>query len=958
MSAAVGLKRIGTPPAASDGLDLASVDGRSSPDRKIALFRTLFRGREDVYPRRFESVSSGRSGYAPACANEWLPGVCGKPRVKCAECPNRGFLPVTDDEIRWHLSGADDRGKPFVMGVYPMLLDETCHFLAVDFDGPTWSDDALAYLDACAALDVPAALERSRSGAGGHVWIFFEQAVVAGLARRLGASLLTDAMDQRPDLGFRSYDRFFPSQDTLPRGGFGNLIALPLQRGPRRAGNSVFVDGSLEAFPDQWGFLAALCAEGRTTQAHAQAIVSAAERKGRILGVRAVAEDDAFAKSPWLAPPSRQQAEPPVVGPFPRSMELTLGDRVYIAKTGLPPALITRLMRLSAFQNPEFYRAQAMRLPTYGKPRIIDCVEDGPIYLGLPRGCLEEAEKMLRGLGIETSTEDRRCLGRPLNATFRGRLRPAQEIAARALATHDTGVLAAATAFGKTVVAAWLIAERGVNTLVVVHREQLLDQWVARLSEFLGLGDQRIGRLSGRQKKLSGTVDVALMQSLVRKGEVDDRIADYGFLIVDECHHVPARSFELVTSRAKAKYVTGLTATVTRKDGHHPIVFLHCGPVRHRAERPMRDTDQSFSRRLIVRPTGFRPDGDPDSDPRAEFQRLCTLLTVDSARNAAICRDVAADVRDGRSPLVLTERVGHLDALAGLLAEAGLDVVTLRGGMGRKALAAAFARLDGAREAQVVVATGRFVGEGLDQPHLDTLFLTMPVSWRGTVIQYVGRLHRLHEGKVEVRVYDYVDFDVPMLARMFDKRCRAYEAEGYAVERPGGAVPGWPADVSLPANERWKQRFQASVSRLARDGIEADTAGLFFQLADAVATDDPDAHRVRSASEAFLLRRLQDTPGARDRFRANAQLPIPFGDHGMEVDFLDEDARLVIELDGPQHLANADAYRRDRRKDALLQEHGYLVLRFLAEDLGTRFCDVLDDILRAIANRTRSGGGA
>ena len=937
-------------------MDLASVDNRSSPDRKIALFRSLFRGREDVYPRRFESVSSGRSGYAPACANEWVPGVCGKPRIKCAECPNRGFLAVTDTEIRWHLSGADDRGKPFVMGVYPMLLDETCHFLAVDFDGPAWAADAGAYLDACAALDVPSALERSRSGVGGHVWIFFDSAVPASVARRLGALLLTEAMDKRPDLGFRSYDRFFPAQDTLPRGGFGNLIALPLQRRPRRVGNSVFVDEDLVPFQDQWAFLAEL---GRMTQTCAESLVRAAESKGRVVGVRAVAEEDAFASSPWLAPPSRRQPIPQVVGTLPETLELTLGDRVYIGKAALPPALVTRLMRLGAFQNPEFYRAQAMRLPTYDKPRIVDCVEDGPTYLGLPRGCLEDAQELLNGLGIRTSVTDQRSLGRPLPVAFRGELRADQEAAGRALAAHDTGVLAAATAFGKTVVAAWLIAERAVNTLVVVHREQLLQQWMDRLSEFLDVGEHQIGCFSGRRKKLTGAVDVALMQSLARKGQVDDRVADYGFVIVDECHHVPARNFELVTSRAKAKYVTGLTATIARKDGHHPIVFLHCGPIRHRAERPKKGVRAAFSRRVIVRPTGFRAVGEPDNDPRAEFQRLCSQLMSDARRNRAICQDVVAEAREGRSPLVLTERVDHLDALAGFLANAEVDVVSLRGGMAAKAMASELDRIGRAQEPQVVLATGRLVGEGFDQAHLDTLFLTMPVSWRGTVAQYVGRLHRLHEGKREVRVYDYVDLDAPMLARMFDKRCRAYEAEGYAVERPASAIPGWPADLQLPADSGWKQRFQGSVSRLARDGVDTQTADLFLRLADEVTTNGGDAGRVRSASEAFLHRRLEDTPATHGRFRVNAHLPIPFDHRGnMEVDFLDPQARIVIELDGPQHLSDVDAYRRDRRKDALLQQNGYLVLRFLAEDLGTRLDDVLDEIQRAIANRASSGGAA
>ena len=933
-------------------MSFADVNRRSSPERRIALFRSLFRGREDVYPRRFESRGSGRAGYAPACANEWVPGICGKPRIKCAECPNRGFLPVTDQETRWHLSGVDDLGGPFVMGVYPMLQDETCHLLAVDFDGRTWADDSAAYLEACVAYDVPAALERSRSGNGGHIWIFFDQALPAAVARRLGAMLLTDAMERRPELGFRSYDRFFPSQDTLPRGGFGNLIALPLQGKPRRAGNSVFVDSDFDPIQDQWAFLAAL---ERMALANVESLVGAAESKGRVVGVRAVAEDDEFMTAPWQAPPSRRTPAPPIGGTLPERVELTLGDRVYVAKKGLPPGLVTRLLRLGAFQNPEFYRAQAMRVSTYGKPRIVDCVEDGPKYIGLPRGCLATVEASLAALGIATSTRDRRCAGRPLTVRFCGDLRPDQKTAACALMEHDTGVLAAATAFGKTVVAAWLIAQRGVNTLVLVHREQLLHQWIERLSEFLDIDKDRLGSFSGRRKRLTGAVDVALMQSFVRKGEVDDRVAEYGFVIVDECHHVPARSFELVVSRAKAKYVAGLTATVTRKDGHHPIVFLHCGPLRHRAERPVQAAGRRLARRVLVRPTGFQATGEPEADPRAEFQRLCGQLMTDEVRNAAICQDILAEVREGRAPLVLTERVDHLTGLAERLGAAGLDVVELRGGMSPKALASAIARIRGDRESQVVLATGRFVGEGFDQPHLDTLFLTMPVSWRGTVAQYVGRLHRLHEKKREVRVHDYADLDIPMLARMFEKRCRAYEAQDYVVERPASAVPGWPADVRLPAHGRWKQRFGASVSRLARDGVDAHAANLFLQLANEVAPDPADPRRVRSASEAFLLRRLENDPDTRGRFRPNVRLPIPFGEQGdMEVDFLDADARIAIELDGPQHLADMDAYRRDRRKDALLQENGYLVLRFLAEDLGTRLDAVLDEVGRALAHRIHS----
>ena len=928
--------------------EVAVVSHRSSAESKIALFRSLFRGREDIYPRRFESLASGRSGYAPACSNEWRPGVCEKPKIKCADCPNRQFLPVTDRVVRWHLSGADDDGKPFTMGLYPMLLDESCQFLVVDFDGKRWREDATAYLEICARRGVPAALERSRSGNGGHIWLFFDEAVPAGLARRLGALLLTEAMDDRPDLGFRSYDRFFPSQDTLPRGGFGNLIALPLQREPRKAGNSVFVDADLNPFADQWAHLSQL---GRINSHQAESLVEQAEKKGRVLGVRTVTlDDDLFAAAPWNAPPSRRPSEPAVTGPVPDGLEIVLGDRVYVPKGDLPPSIITRLKRLAAFQNPEFYRAQAMRFPTYGKPRIVACAEDGARFLELPRGCLEEVEALLRGFGIELSMQDQRHPGLPLAVSFQGVLRPEQKTAANAMLAHDTGVLAATTAFGKTVVAAWLIAQRGVNTLILVHRKQLLEQWVTRLGEFLDVAERDIGRLGGGRKKLTGKIDVALIQSLTRKGEVDDRIADYGFVIVDECHHIPAFSFELAVSRAKAKYLTGLSATVVRKDGHQPIVFMQCGPVRHRVDAKRQAANRPFSHEVLARPTGFRMQGEPEDDARIEFQRVCDQLIRDNSRNLAICSDVVQNVQNGRAPLVLTERVDHLQILADGLRANGVDIVSLQGGMGIRALKSALARAAASVPGRVLLATGRFLGEGFDNPRLDSLFLTMPVSWRGTISQYVGRLHRLHEHKREVRVYDYADLDVPMLSRMFDRRCRAYEAAGYSILLPASAAPGWPASVQLPADGHWKHRYSASLRRLLRDGVDETLADLFSNITRPIPLAQPSAPRARSASEAFLFRRLQSLPETRDRFRLNAHLPIPFCQEGhMEVDFLDPASRLVLELDGSQHLADREAYRRDRRKDALLQEHGYVVLRFLAEDLGARLDSVLDEILRALA---------
>jgi superfamily II DNA or RNA helicase/very-short-patch-repair endonuclease len=925
----------------------------SSAAEKIALFRSLFRGREEVYAKRFESRRTGRSGYLPACGNEWVRGICEKPRIRCSECAHRKLLPVSDEVMRWHLSGQDATGTPFVMGLYPMMLDETCFFLVMDLDGDAWMDDAHAVRLACLKLRLPVALERSRSGNGGHFWFFFEEAVPAILARKLGSAVLTLAMEGRPEIGLRSYDRLFPNQDTLPDGGFGNLIALPLQREARRRGNSVFVDDAFAAHPDQWLFLSQI---PKLSHAFIQSLVRQAEGRDRVLGVRAVAPDVEDLSHPWALTPSRRRTGEGIPGALPPSLDLILGDQLYLRTSDLPPPLRNRLIRLAAFQNPEFHKAQSLRLSTHDLPRIIACAEDFPEHLGLPRGCLPEVQTLLTSLGIRLHIRDERFAGRPLTCHFQGTLRDDQKQAADALLNHDTGVLAATTAFGKTVIAAWLIAARGVNTLVLVHRQQLLEQWVDKLSVFLGIPTKSIGRLGGGRRRLNGTLDVALIQSLIRKGTVHDAVADYGHLVVDECHHLSARSFEAVARRAKAKYVVGLSATLTRKDGHHPIIHMQCGPVRHRVNARQQAAARPFTHQVIVRPTGFRALDGGSLHPRADFQRLFAALATDATRNAMICAEVLQAAAEGRSILVLTERTEHLETLAACLTPKVPHVVVLRGGLGRRRLRETLQQLASTPPDQkpLLLATGRFIGEGFDDSRLDTLFVTLPVSWHGTIAQYVGRLHRLHEGKREVRVYDYADLDVPMLSRMFERRCRGYEAVGYTILLPASALPGWPADVPLPLDASWKHDYAASVRRLVRDGVDGTLGRLFVGATGAPGVDAVGPDRARSSSEAFLFRRLETLPETRGRFRLNSTLPIPFDNQGrMEVDFLDDQARLVMEIDGAQHLGDPAAYRRDRRKDYLLQEHGYRVLRFLAEDLSRDLEGTLNAILRALSNRDR-----
>lgn len=758
--------------SAETGTSRLLITVNSSDSEKVALFRSLFAGRKEVFPRRWENTRSGRAGYAPACNNDWKPNICKKPKIKCSACTNQDFIPVSAKVVEEHLRGVH------TIGVYPLMPDDNCCFLAVDFDKETWQEDAGAFLDACRMKQVPAALERSRSGNGAHVWIFFSEPVPAMLARRLGSNLLTEAMECNPDMGFGSYDRLFPSQDVLPSGGFGNLIALPLQHRPRCQGNSVFLDGNFEPYGDQWAFLSSI---GRLSLAETTRMVQNAERQDRIVGLRLpVDEED---NTPWTAPPSRNRPLPDIKGVLPEKVEAVSGDQIYIPRGKLPPDLVNRIIRLAAFQNPSFYSAQAMRRSVFGIPRIISCVELLSHHIALPRGCWDAIEQLFEEVGVKLQYRDERNSGCPVETIFLGELTRDQKAATDALLPHETGVLSAATGFGKTVVAASMIAARRTNTLVLVHRQQLLDQWTVQLGSFLDLPPSSIGRIGGGKRRPSGMVDVGMIQSLVRKGVVDDIVADYGQIVVDECHHISAVSFEAVVRRAKARYVLGLSATVTRKDGHHPIVFMQCGPVRFRAEARYQARQRPFAHRTILRQTSFRIQARPEDDP-PQIQQIYTELTEDRERNDLIFNDVISTLERGRSPIVLTERKDHARKLAERFSRHARNVLLLIGGMGVRQSREIMGRIAAIPESEerVLVATGRYIGEGFDDARLDVLFLAMPVSWKGTLAQYVGRLHRLHPKKREVAVYDYVDSAVPLLRRMSEKRISGYRGLGYSIE--------------------------------------------------------------------------------------------------------------------------------------------------------------------------------
>lgn len=734
---------------------------------KVKLFRSLFRGREDVFARMWRSSKNQRIGYSPVCRHEWDPALCDKPRAKCGACPNQDFAPVTDEVVRGHLEGRH------TVGIYPLLSDETCHLVAVDFDKESWMDDAAAFLETCRQMAVPAVIERSRSGNGAHVWFFFSEAVPATAARKLGCFLLTETMSHHHQLGLDSYDRLFPNQDTLPKGGFGNLIALPLQKEPLQKGNTLFLNEAMRPHEDQWAFMSSI---NRMSLSVLTKVVNEATQIGQIIGVRTVSTDEE--DRPWAMTPSRRPLKQGLAGPLPARIRIVKGNLIFVEKQGLSSPLLNQFKRLAAFQNPEFYKKQSLRLSTALTPRVICCAEDFPRHLGIPRGCLDELQGLLESAGIKPEVVDECFQGAAIDASFHGKLTSAQVAATSVLARHDNGVFVAPSGSGKTVVGIHMIANRRRNTLVLVHRRPIMEQWRSQLANFLEVDPEMIGQVGGGKDKRTGFIDVAMLQSLISKGQVADLVAGYGQVIVDECHHLPAVTFEQVLRQVKARYVLGLTATPYRRDGLQPIILMQCGPVRYTVSQKDQQSQELLRHRLICRDTSFSV---PAQESKPSIHVIYAALVADEARNQLIIGDLMHALEEGRSPILLTERRDHLEFFASRLTESVEHVVVLRGGMGARQRRAVMEQLASipADEKRVLLATGRYIGEGFDDARLDTLFLAMPVSWKGTLVQYAGRLHRLQTGKAEVQIYDYVDRNDPMLLRMFQKRLRGYRAIGY-----------------------------------------------------------------------------------------------------------------------------------------------------------------------------------
>ncbi len=802
----------------------AIVTSDSKAAQKLDLFRSLFKGRQDVYAHGYRRKDGGIA-YTPACANEWKPGICPKGtsvKTRCADCGQRVFLPLGDQAIIRHFKGTSETFKD-VIALYVLEPDgNTTSLLVADFDGEGWKEAVTAYRNTARAFGIDVAVERSRSGAGGHAWIFFVTPVSARLARNLGSAIITKAMQSCDALRFDAYDRMFPAQDTVIQGGFGNAIALPFQGRAQHLGNSVFVDDTLEAYPDQWLFLSQIA---RATEQQARRLIEACG--SNVLGE--LAETKPAPKSgdsPRKSHDTRKLTQDDFFSP----LEIVQADMLYIPTDSLSHAATDVIRRIAAFGNPEFYRAQAMHRPVYNKPRIIYLGETRENCIALPRGCKQRLVETLQDAGTRYSIQDERFSGPALDIDFAGTLRDEQQRAADLLLKHDDGILSAPTGFGKTVVGAYLISQVKLPTLVIVPKTALVEQWVDKLNDFLeikveaaplltpsGRPSKRkrptIGRIGGGKNKPSGIVDVATYQSLVEKSTdgldgVKSLVRNYGLVLCDECHHAAAPQLERILKAATARRVYGLSATPKRSDGLDSALYMLCGPIRCKISPKEQATRQGFERVLIPRFTKIRF---PNLEAGVSFNQVVDKLCAHEARNEMIVGDVVHALDEGKMPLVVTKRKVHAQLLFDAITSTGKSARLLvgEGTPRQKRDRLNEAAQESERSLFAIVATESYLGEGFDMPRLDTLFLATPISWDGNVTQQSGRLHREYEGKAAVYVYDYVDNSIPMLERMYKRRLKTYAALGYTAALDSSAETAHTA--SFVDAEAFRKEFERDI---------------------------------------------------------------------------------------------------------------------------------------------------
>lgn len=743
-----------------------------SPEEKISLFLELFCARESVFPRLWENSVKQSKGYAPACANEWKAGICGKPRVKCSECENRAFLALDETAARNHLLGVHS------IGTYAIREDDTCIFLAADFDGDGWKGDLSTYRLAGKELGVDVKMERSRSGNGGHAWIFFSEPVPARMARLLGTQILSRAMSARHTMNLGTYDRFFPNQDSLPKGGFGNLIALPLQKKPRDQGNSVFLDDDFTPASDQWALLAGI---RRLSCQDLQNVLELHSTQDTLnLGIT---ENDALSENERALDAGLSKI---TRGIYDGKVTIELRSQLSVEIASLPSMLIAALKRTATFANPKYFEMQRLRFSTWKTPRFIYCGEVFPDKLFLPRGTLEACRQMISDAGAQAEVVDHRVRRAGIRLSFKGTLSKIQKECVRSILKEEIGVLVAPPGSGKTVMACAIIGKRKVTTLILVHRMPLLEQWRSRVTTFLNLPAEQVGSIAGSLKRRTGIVDIAMLQSLSRMDDISEILTEYEQLIIDECHHIPAVSFESVLKHSPARFVLGLTATPYRKDGHQAIIHMQCGPVRHEIE-DLKET--GMEKRVIVRETSFvMPQ---EAGPQPPIHQIWESLVGDMSRTAVVARDVCDALANGRFPLVISERRLHLDLLEEEIRREETAASTrsffLVGGMGKKERKRILDEISEAITSGVrpcLLATGSYIGEGFDLPALDTLILAMPISFRGKIVQYTGRLLRSYPGKTGIVIHDYMDSCCALTLSMFKKRMSTYKRLGFFIDGP------------------------------------------------------------------------------------------------------------------------------------------------------------------------------
>jgi superfamily II DNA or RNA helicase len=726
------------------------VSQSSSSSEKVALFRSLFVGRDDVYASAWSSQRTGKKGWSPAV----LGGIAN------AKSPHREYLPFTEEVVERHLAGE------MHVGIYPLLYGDVCHLLACDFDGPGWVLDAGAYLEIARSLGIPGLLERSRSGDGGHVWIFFSGPIPASSARRLGVHLLREAMTVRAEIDLASYDRLFPTQDFMPRGSFGNLIALPLQGACRKRGTTVFLDPrTMEPYADQWEQLSSVEPVTHAFLEHLVDGIGDLETGPDTRTLRRTA-----AVSATVKPPS--------------SIDARAGAMLSIDRVGVPPAMVAALKHAASLHNPEFYEKERMRFSTWNTPRFIRCYREALGELQLPRGLRDAAERIVAEAGSELRVVDVCHDPEPIAVELVATLTADQSEAVEALVPSDLGMLVAPPGSGKTVVGCALIARHRVPTLVIVDRKPLVDQWRERLVTHLDIDAKQIGQLGGGRSKTKGLIDIVMVQSLARRDDIAELTGPYGMVIVDECHHVPAVTFERAVREIPVRRWVGLTATPYRRDGLQAMMAMHCGPVRHSMSVPVESDRHSLQ--LVVHPTVHEAVEDGQ-----HIQTTFRGLVEDKDRTAAICDDIADAAAKGRNCLVLTRWTEHLGLIATALEERGIHPLVMHGQMGKKARTVVLQELNrsaGSVNGFVLAATASLLGEGFDCPPLDTLFLAFPIKFKGSVVQYVGRVLRPTADKTRVEVHDYVDASVPVLARMHQERRKAYASLGFDVPKKGGSA--------------------------------------------------------------------------------------------------------------------------------------------------------------------------